>query len=640
MADTGNKEGGVMPRDLPDHANLEHLRKQAKNLLRDFRQGKPTAVEQFRSLALADARRKLKLADAQHAVAREYGFEGWPKMKQHVDALVHASGAVEMPPSSTETDAQYGTLEIGRKQEMLPSSELPGEAGAGEGEQDDLLPLYRKKQFDTDLPKLLSESNEHSPLSLLFIDLDHFKQVNDRYGHTVGDEVLLGVASAVKFACGVKGRCYRWGGEELAVLLPNYTSDEAASLAERIRQIVSKLEFQNYPPRMTISAGVSCHPQTSPTNKRLVQDADNAMYQAKQKGRNQVCNAKSLAGAVFRRQAKTLDLEFGEVPVSARSSTLTETPKRGRRTIPDNFLLGTRNAWAALLEESWPEIGWSLSCIRNQPHSTMEDVRKALEPVKNNPHNSGLAASFYHESSEPAKTADIRKNRVQLGKLQAQIHHSQAKHEELERSCREAEHALKVASPSDEATIREETVLRLQRLRQIGDDLKTVQSEAEALDKKLRDQEAYVYRSELLNFLFCAKHAVNPRSLANALAGLPWMRWRQSFKRCTGMAFNAAMLYYRVFEVIAQIWSHLPSEGEKPPLEFFRTELLKRSRTSDYSRQFLRENWRDLKLSIEECWKSKQPPGSIPFVLTSIFLRTATRQKDAAERILADHEKL
>jgi hypothetical protein len=67
-----------MPRDLPDHANLEHLRKQAKNLLRDFRQGKPTAVEHFRSLALADAGRKLKLADAQHAVAGEYGFEGCP----------------------------------------------------------------------------------------------------------------------------------------------------------------------------------------------------------------------------------------------------------------------------------------------------------------------------------------------------------------------------------------------------------------------------------------------------------------------------------------------------------------------------------------------------------------------------------
>jgi hypothetical protein len=444
----------------------------------------------------------------------------------------------------------------------------------------------------------------------------------------------------VKAVCAAKGRCYRWGGEELAVLLPNYTSAEAASLAERIRRGVSKLEFQNYPQNVTISAGVACHPETSPTGERLVEDADNAMYQAKQRGRDRVTSAKSLAGADPRWPQKTQDRKSGEVPISAESSTLAERPKRGRRTMPDNFLLGARNAWAALLEESWPEIGWSLSCIRDRPNNTIEDVKKAFEPVKRTPHNPGLAAAFYHESSETAKAADIRKNREELGKLQAQIHHTQVRYDELERSSREAEAALTVASPGDEETIREEATRRLQRLHQMGDDLKKLRSEGEVLNKKLRDQEAYVSRSELLDFLLCKKYAVTPRNLANALAGLPWMKWRQSVSRCSSMSFNEAYLHYRVFEVISKIWGDQSQEFEDPPIEFFQTKLLKISKKSGYARQFLWDNWSDLRLAIEECWKSKQTSTAIPFVLTSIFMRNVTRQKNPAERILAEREKL
>src|SRR5258706_6802832 len=111
----------------------------------------------------------------------------------------------------------------------------------------------------------------------------------------------------------------------------------------------------------------------------------------------------------------------GDVPISAFSSTLTEKPKRGRRTIPDNFLLGARNAWAALLEESWPEIAWPLLQIRERPTSTIDDVRKAFRPAKDKPHNSGLAAAFYREASEIATPADVRTNRIRHGELQGEI---------------------------------------------------------------------------------------------------------------------------------------------------------------------------------------------------------------------------
>lgn len=511
---------------------------------------------------------------------------------------------------------------------------------AAESETDDLLPVFRKRQFESDLARLLAQSNKNTPLSLLFLDLDHFKQVNDQYGHPVGDEVLVGVASALKTVCEGKGQCYRWGGEELVVLLPNYSSAEGVSLGERIRHTVSNLKFQNYPQMMTISVGVACHPETS-SGDALVEHADRALYQAKQKGRNRVCIAPPVVDTGARRTRKPPDTSSSlpDVPISAQRSTLTEKPKRGRRTIPDNFLLGARNAWAGLLEECWPEIGWSLLCIRQRRDSTIEDVRKAFDPVKTCPHNPGLAAAFHHETLETAKATDIRRNRVELGELQAQVHHTQAKYDEVERSCHEAENALKVAGPDDESAIREEAIRRRQSLHQLAGDLRKLRGDAEALDKKLREQEAYVYRSELLDFLHGGKYAVNPRNLSNALAGLPWMGWHQSFRRCSGMPFNAAMLHYRVFEAVSQICSRLPQDT-KPPVDFFRAELLKRSRTSDYSYQFLRENWRDLQLAIEECWQTERALSSAPFVLTSIFMRNAMRQKNAAELVLTQRAKL
>jgi hypothetical protein len=84
-----------------------------------------------------------------------------------------------------------------------------------------------------------------------------------------------------------------------------------------------------------------------------------------------------------------------QVPLAARSSTLEEKPKRGRPTIPDNFLLGARNAWAFLLEECWAEIGWPLLCIRDRRSSTIEDIQKIFAPVKLKPHNPGIAAHLY-----------------------------------------------------------------------------------------------------------------------------------------------------------------------------------------------------------------------------------------------------
>jgi diguanylate cyclase (GGDEF)-like protein len=112
--------------------------------------------------------------------------------------------------------------------------------------------------------------------------------VNDTFQHDVGDEVLKGIASEIKSACQFKGKCYRYGGDEIAVLLPNHTAAEAYAVAERIRASVARVRFEGYPNQMTLSIGVAAYPGSCPTSDRLFKCADQAMYDAKQNGKNQV----------------------------------------------------------------------------------------------------------------------------------------------------------------------------------------------------------------------------------------------------------------------------------------------------------------------------------------------------------------
>lgn len=197
-----------------------------------------------------------------------------------------------------------------------------------------------------------------------------------------------------------------------------------------------------------------------------------------------------------------------------------------------------------------------------------------------------------------------------------------------------------MAGPEDTDAVQQEALNRLQRLLQAADDLKKLETRREALNKQWLDHKAYVFQSELLDFLHSRRYAINPHNLADALAGLPGMKWRQSFARCSGMEFNRPAQEYEVLEFIAEIYGRLPEEI-KEPLEFFRSELLKRTKKPDYTRKFLREHWRNLRLAIEECWKCRNDdPGAFPFLLTSGIMQNVRRQKDAKEQLLTEREKL
>ena len=127
-------------------------------------------------------------------------------------------------------------------------------------------------------------------LSVLMVDIDHFKRVNDTYGHNAGDQVLLAVAKICREALRATDIVGRWGGEEFAIVLPEADRDGASLIAERIRRMVAEMEIPSGPQRIrvTVSIGVATLSKQRSALEVLIDCADRALYMAKQGGRNQV----------------------------------------------------------------------------------------------------------------------------------------------------------------------------------------------------------------------------------------------------------------------------------------------------------------------------------------------------------------
>lgn len=158
---------------------------------------------------------------------------------------------------------------------------------------DSLLPIFDRSEFENDLKDLLSKSSAPSPLSLIFMDLDKFKSINDGPGgHEAGDRALKSFAEAALNVSRGKGFAYRFGGDELCVLLPNHCLDEAVAVAERIRRHVANIETAAASKYLSSSMGVACFPQSTNDPKALLSLADSSMYESKKTGGNRVSKAR------------------------------------------------------------------------------------------------------------------------------------------------------------------------------------------------------------------------------------------------------------------------------------------------------------------------------------------------------------
>jgi diguanylate cyclase (GGDEF)-like protein len=156
-----------------------------------------------------------------------------------------------------------------------------------QGKLDDLTELGSRGAFDVDLDRYVRASAAaQMPVACMMIDIDDFKQINDTYGHPTGDAALRAVAAAIRSVVHGKGRAYRYGGEEFAVLLFNFAAYDAKGVGERVREAIGGIVIPDVDRSLTVTVGVAIYPIFASDAAQLVKQADDALLSGKRGRKN------------------------------------------------------------------------------------------------------------------------------------------------------------------------------------------------------------------------------------------------------------------------------------------------------------------------------------------------------------------
>ncbi len=267
---------------------------------------------------------------------------------------------------------------------------------AGEARTDALTGLYNRREFDARLAEEHQRARRYAkPFALMMLDIDFFKRVNDDYGHAAGDAVLKTLAGIFKKQFRDVDTVARYGGEEFTVILPEISGTIAKEVAERVRRAVAATPFQLPDGReigLTVSIGVSCYPNCAGAPREVLEGADQALYVAKEAGRNRVLlyretlkarieqdpgcivallnesldnirpivTAVSAKGGFFRKHTDTVEQAALQLAQALRlSASDTETLKLASRlhdlgmvAVPDAIL----NKTGKLTDEEWVQV--------------------------------------------------------------------------------------------------------------------------------------------------------------------------------------------------------------------------------------------------------------------------------------------
>jgi diguanylate cyclase (GGDEF)-like protein len=157
---------------------------------------------------------------------------------------------------------------------------------------DGLTGIFNRRFFELRIAEEMERANRYgSQVAVVMFDIDHFKKLNDEFGHLLGDEVLRQVSRLLAQNVRKGDVLCRYGGEEFSLLLPQTSGDNAYEVAEKLRRAIEVFPFAGVPRPVSISAGVADSPRFGKTRDEIVAAADAALYQAKQAGRNRVTTA-------------------------------------------------------------------------------------------------------------------------------------------------------------------------------------------------------------------------------------------------------------------------------------------------------------------------------------------------------------
>ncbi len=252
------------------------------------------AVREASSRVLETLQDVIVLADGASADARQFGAtlrgvtsrdlgKSIGNLKELIVRLVHES-------QSMAGRSEYVGVRMRESADKIEILERNLESALRDATMDGLTGVANRKAFDTTIRRLAGDAmNSGDDLALLMIDIDHFKGVNDTWGHQVGDMVLRHVASKLQQSVRGQDHVARYGGEEFAVISPNTDASSAIILGENIRQALAMepLLMDITPPMnpITVSIGASCYEPGDPL-AGWVGRTDAALYRAKREGRN------------------------------------------------------------------------------------------------------------------------------------------------------------------------------------------------------------------------------------------------------------------------------------------------------------------------------------------------------------------
>jgi diguanylate cyclase (GGDEF)-like protein len=216
------------------------------------------------------------------------------KAKDKVNGLIVADNLFTKKPI-TEQDLKIFTMLANQAGLAIENSQLY-ELIIHKSHTDSVTGLWNHGFFQNQLSKEVEVAKESKqPLSLLILDIDNFKQLNDTYGHQTGDLILKELALILKNSSREIDYVCRYGGEEFSIILTQTSKDRSLAIAERIRQKIEQTPFPRLQSedklKVTVSIGIATLPQDTLTKEELITLADKAMYIAKFSGKNQTCSA-------------------------------------------------------------------------------------------------------------------------------------------------------------------------------------------------------------------------------------------------------------------------------------------------------------------------------------------------------------
>jgi hypothetical protein len=324
----------------------------------------------------------------------------------------------------------------------------------------------------------------------------------------------------------------------------------------------------------------------------------------------------------------------------------------GRPTPGDDTLGADRDALVWLLSVGWANVGWELPRA-----ATTEELRQALAPLRGNPYEHYIA-QFLRPTSVVATAEEVRATREALQNAVEHQRATQSNHEKCVDAARIAELAMNQAQPNRQQAIQAELLRLWGESKEARRQLASAQATLQAIEEKLKDEEAAFAQKELLDFITRKEYARNPLGLANAMAGLPDIGWGQSRERCAKLACSQwPNFQFEQFETIRAIWNRRHSFPDLSPVQLFRQEIeslprtviisvpqpsphpAKNKKIENAQRSDLAKNWARLRPAIEDSVGARAHPERVPFLILSRFAENASKRTpedlllEAKERI-------